>query len=119
MQTFSIQGNFGGKHAHRKNVKGTVDCLRQLEQGKMGSAPDGAPLRVGIDLIGHVSGDVNAGELKYGKVRFLSDLSAVDYYAAIARARFMIAAIGEDEYVGGGVHASAAQWVSSSDQEGI
>ena len=29
--TFVIQGNFGGKHSHRKNPLGTLNCLRAIE----------------------------------------------------------------------------------------
>ena len=29
--TFVIQGNFGGKHSHRKNLLGTLNCLRAIE----------------------------------------------------------------------------------------
>ena len=98
-QVFSIQGNFGGRHAHRKDVKGTVDCLRDLEMGReesINSNIEAGPLH--LDLIGHVNGHVDTGELKYGKIRFLSDLSSADYYKAISNTHFMIAAVGEPDY---------------------
>jgi hypothetical protein len=98
-QVFSIQGNFGGRHAHRKDVKGTVDCLRELEVDNEDSGSTTlAAGPVHLDLIGHVNGHVETGELKYGKIRFLSDLSSADYYKAIANTHFMIAAVGEPDY---------------------
>ena len=72
-RVFSIQGNFGGRHAHRKDIKGTVTCLRDLEsgshdQGMSGSVTTGP---VHLDLIGHVIGKVETGSLNHGEVRFL------------------------------------------------
>ena len=113
MQTFSIQGNFGGKHAHRKDVKGTVACLQRVENSyeeDVGTVAEGpmqinarpesgkTPLRVGLDLIGHLTEELSLPQLRYGDVRFLSDLQPVDYYRAINRTRFMIAAVGEEDY---------------------
>ena len=112
MQTFSIQGNFGGKHAHRKDVKGTVTCLQRVENSyeedsgvadgpmQINAKPEGGktPLRVGVDLIGHLTEELSLPQLRYGDVRFLSDLQPVDYYRAINRTRFLIAAVGEEEY---------------------
>jgi len=109
-QAFAIQGNFGGKHAHRKDVKGTVECLQRVEASyqedpEVAAAPlePGAsvdksktPLRVSLELIGHLNGELQLPTLRYGSVRFLSDLAPVDYYNAIARSQFMIAAVGED-----------------------
>jgi len=109
-QAFAIQGNFGGKHAHRKDVKGTVECLQRVENSYEEDAQVGAgplqpgtsrdknktPLRVSLELIGHLNGELPLPSLQYGSVRFLSDLAPVEYYNAIARAQFMIAAVGED-----------------------
>ena len=117
LQSFAIQGNFGGKHAHRKDVKGTVECLQRVENSyeednyiaAAGTAEmetkkhsvgveNGrkTPLRVSLELIGHLTGDLPLPSLQYGQVRFISDLAPVPYYKAIARSRFMIAAVGED-----------------------
>jgi hypothetical protein len=113
MQAFAIQGNFGGKHAHRKDVKGTVECLQRVEssyQEDKEVAPKAlvkkekaevavsnkTPLRVSLELIGHLNGELPLPGLQHGTVRFLSDLAPVDYYKAISRAQFMIAAVGED-----------------------
>jgi hypothetical protein len=93
---FSIQGNFGGRHAHRKDVKGTVECLRELEVAERGEEyrrPD-----IHLDLIGHVNGEVETGTLDRGSIRFRSDLNSADYYKAISNTHFMIAAIGESDY---------------------
>ncbi len=112
MQSFAIQGNFGGKHAHRKDVKGTVECLQRIESSyqedphianiplKAGEPMDTkkTPLRVSLELIGHLNGDLPLPPLQFGFIRFLSDLIPVDYYRTIARSRFMIAAVG-DEYL--------------------
>jgi hypothetical protein len=38
-----------------------------------------------IDLVGHLNGEVNIGQLRTGKVRFLSDLNSREYYEAISR----------------------------------
>ena len=115
VQTFSIQGNFGGKHTHRKDVKGTVNCLKRVESSYEEDTilPEGVlqrtdkpesgktPLRVNLDLIGHLMEKLALPDLLYGEVRFLSDLSPVDYYKAISRTKFMIAAVGEEDYYTG------------------
>jgi hypothetical protein len=100
---FAVQGNFGGKHAHRKNPKMIVECLRSLENGtqilptnsKYNLTRD-SPLN--IDFIGHLDGPLDIKKLEHGHVRFLSNLGHTDYYTAISRAKFMVAAVGEDAY---------------------
>jgi hypothetical protein len=100
---FAMQGNFGGKHAHRKNPKMIIECLRSIENGsqilptnsKYNLSRD-APLS--IDFIGHIDGALDVQKLEHGHVRFLSNLVHKDYYTAIARAKFMVAAVGEDAY---------------------
>ena len=90
-QIFSVQGNFGGRHAHRKDIKGTVSCLRNLEEQDS--------RRVNLDLIGHiVGGSLDAGSLHMGKISKRSDLSSTEYYRAIANTHFMIAAVAEEDY---------------------
>jgi hypothetical protein len=59
---------------------------------------DKPPVRISLDLIGHLDGKVDVGTLKTGEVRFLSDLRSREYYKAISMAHFMLAAIGEREY---------------------
>ena len=97
-QVFSIQGNFGGRHAHRKDIKGTVSCLRGLEEE---DSKFGGGKAVHLDLIGHVVGGRNSldtGTLKRGKVNIIADLSSTDYYSAIADTHFMIVAVAEKDY---------------------
>mgnify|MGYP001303711935 CR=1 FL=1 len=90
-QLFSVQGNFGGRHAHRKDVKGTVSCLRKLEEEDS--------RMVNLDLIGHVvGGKLDTGSLLKGKISMRSDLSSTDYYRAIANTHFMIVAVAEADY---------------------
>lgn len=161
---FVVQGNFGGKHSHRKDPVGTLNCLRRLEdklrlestekeknrerergrekiirnklnfrrrrimeensdfnnsikieknsdmkKTKISSEFDSndskpilgvnvgngsyfSPLEtslksISIDLVGHLNGKVEVGNLKTGKVRFLSDLGSKDYYEAISKVR--------------------------------
>jgi hypothetical protein len=85
-QLFSIQGNFGGRHAHRKNIRGTSDCLRnlQLGVGSNGSSLNNKafnnPSSIELHLIGHVQGDKNdldIGSLPKEKVIFHSDLNSI------------------------------------------
>jgi hypothetical protein len=100
---FAMQGNFGGKHAHRKNPKVIVDCLRSIENGTMilpnnKSYNNSVDIKLSIDIIGHLDGDLDIGKLEHGQVRFLNNLGHRDYFTAIARSKFMIAAIGEDAY---------------------
>ena len=99
-QVFSIQGNFGGRHAHRKDIKGTVECLRDLELGSEDQGMSGSMVTgpVHLDLIGHVIGHVETGELRHGKIRFLRDLTSSNYYKAIANTHFLIAAVAEPDY---------------------
>lgn len=100
---FAMQGNFGGKHAHRKNPKMIVECLRSLENGTQ-SLPNNSKYNLtrdsllNIDFIGHIDGALDIKKLEHGHVRFLSNLGHTDYYTAIARAKFMVAAVGEDAY---------------------
>jgi hypothetical protein len=159
-----VQGNFGGKHSHRKDPVGTLNCLRKLEDklklesidkqnelkkerqrgrlirnklnyrnrktmeensdfnnstkfekngdiknSKISSEfeiNDNKPIfrkingydnyfsplesslkSISIDLVGHLNGKVEVGNLKTGKVRFLSDLGSKDYYEAISKVR--------------------------------
>lgn len=161
---FVVQGNFGGKHSHRKDPVGTLNCLRKLEDklkvesldkqkelkkerrrekllrnklnyvrrktmeensdfnntvnleknndikdSKISSefdindykpilstyngnesyfSPIESSLKsISIDLVGHLNGKVEVGNLKTGKVRFLSDLGSKDYYEAISKVR--------------------------------
>lgn len=51
-----------------------------------------------IDLIGGVSGELKVGNLRHSRVTSRRDLSSPDFYKAIARARFMVAAIREHTY---------------------
>lgn len=178
---FVMQGNFGGKHAHRKDPKGTVQCLADIESDwakekrdhsghsrillstnindtynrnakKLRTKHDFAEIEearlwelhsesmtkanyssketepststpsniisslsptsspvpstrgsiphksLSIDLIGHLNGEVKVGKLSTGRVRFLSFLSSKEYYTAISRGKFMVAAVGEQEY---------------------
>eukprot|EP01034_Spumella_vulgaris_P021279 gene21279-27302_t len=62
------------------------------------SASTLSPQRLNIDLIGRKNGEVETGTLQHGRIRFLSDLASQDYYMAIARSRFMIAAIRDASY---------------------
>jgi hypothetical protein len=115
LKSFSIQGNFGGKHAHRKDVKGTIECLKRIENtyleddkiSEMTKSPHEeldkgkTPIRVNLELIGHLTEEMKLPTLAHGTVRFLSDLAAVDYYRAIARTQFMIGAVGEEDYYTG------------------
>jgi hypothetical protein len=50
---------------------------------------------ISIDLVGHLDGPIDVGKLKTGPVRFLTDLSSLEYYRSISKARFMVPAIGE------------------------
>ena len=86
---FSVQGNFGGRHAHRKNTDAVVNCVRRLED----LSPND---KYGVDFIG--SGNLNQHSLKQGVLRHLSDLSHKDFYRAIAATKFLVPAIGEDDY---------------------
>ena len=86
---FSVQGNFGGRHAHRKNTDAVINCVRLLED----QSPDE---RYGLDFIG--SGNLNQHSLKQGVLRHLSDLSHKDFYRAIAITKFLVPAIGEEDY---------------------
>lgn len=126
--TFTMQGNFGGKHAHRKDPAGIVDCLRQQEslllcekasttrrrlsngtiQNQSHQQSLGRLCRdsrgthtVGIDLVGHVTGneDLQLGTLSSGSVRVLSGLPHTEYYEAISRAKFVLLGIAEKDYL--------------------
>lgn len=92
---FGIQGNMGGKHAHRKDVDGAVTCLRAVEAG---GGVDGSAPSVGLDLVGHVSPPFEAGSLRKGKVRIFSDLPSPLYYRRIAKLSFMIPALLDRDY---------------------
>jgi len=134
--TFTMQGNFGGKHAHRKNPVGVLDCLRQQEslplcdmkkksstnerhrrlnetrteiyQQQQSLQNTGRLCRqmhgtqsVGIDLVGHVTGDedLQLGSLVTGSVRVLSGLPHTEYYESISRAKFVLLGIAEKDYL--------------------
>ena len=86
---FSVQGNFGGRHAHRKNTDAVINCVRRLED----LSPEE---KYGLDFIG--SGNLNQHSLKQGLLRHLSDLSHKDFYRAIAITKFLVPAIGEEDY---------------------
>ena len=87
--TFSVQGNFGGKHAHRKNTNSVLACIQKLERAN--------PLSTySIDFIG--SGELKLLPLQRGRVRHLQDLSHNEFYKAIAATQFLVPAIGEEEY---------------------
>ena len=86
---FSVQGNFGGRHAHRKNTEGVINCIRRLEE----LSPND---KFGLDFIG--SGNLKQHSLKQGVLRHLSDLSHKEFYRAIAITKFLVPAIGEDDY---------------------
>lgn len=79
---FAIQGNFGGSHAKKKDPRGVADCLRHIERNYSSD--------LSIDFIGHLSGQIEVGKLKNGKIRFLSGLDHPHFYAAIANAKFLV-----------------------------
>jgi hypothetical protein len=111
---FTIQGNFGGVHKHRKDPVGVLNCLREIEAGRhkceqtnqTSKNPGEGHLRVShsdhhalnIDLIGRVNDDMKLGTLKHGNIRVMSGLSSPDFFAAISQARFMITAIRDPGY---------------------
>lgn len=96
---FVIQGNFGGKHAYRKDPEGTVQCIKQHLEDAILRSNLKHDRRVVLDLIGHLNGEVKLSAFKKaGSIRFLNDLSSQEYYRAIARGRFMLASIADREY---------------------
>lgn len=118
--TFTIQGNFGGKHAHRKDIEGTLNCMRQIESSNQSAiitsvsniiktfernSTNGLYLRgftnkdsLSIDLVGRVYGTLDPPKLQYGRVRVLNDLNSVDFLKAIASARFLVTALTDTSY---------------------
>ena len=89
---FGIQGNLGGKHAHRKNVEATVSCLRGIQEHLAPSSH----LRLAQDLIGHISLPFVTGSLAKGSaIHFYNDLSSADYYNQISQLTFMVPAVAD------------------------
>jgi len=89
---FGIQGNLGGKHAHRKNVEATVSCLRGIQERL---APTSRH-KLGLDLIGHISLPFVTGSLAKGSaIHFYNDLSSADYYEQISQLTFMVPAVAD------------------------
>lgn len=88
--TFVMQGNFGGSHADKKDPRGVVDCLRQIEKN---SSSD-----LSIDFVGNLHEQIVVGKLKNGNIRFLSGLDQVHFYAAIADAKFLVLGSVSEKY---------------------
>ena len=103
---FSIQGNFGGRHAKRKNPSRVIDCLSALES--TGTLKNGSLIcpicglssnRMDLDLIGHQTAYTEYKELRHGKVRKLSNLQPIDFYAAVSNSMFLIPALNNADYI--------------------
>ena len=105
----SIQGNFGGRHAKRKNPSRVIDCLSTVESSfKLGNNAINSSLcpicglcgnRMDLDLIGHQTAYTEYKELRYGKVRKLSNLQPRDFYMAISKSLFLIPALNNPDYI--------------------
>lgn len=90
--TFAVQGNFGGiKHGFRRNPGAVVACIARLE-GVLDR-----PL--GVVFIGR--GEIAGLQLSRGDVRHLANLSSLQFYQAIAGARFLVPAIATEVYFRG------------------
>lgn len=90
---FVMQGNFGGKkHLHKKDPEGVVACLQSIENEKDFNS------YVSIDFVGKLRSKFSMGDLKTGKIRFLSDLDSIEYYNSISKAKFMLAGTKDNDY---------------------
>lgn len=105
----SIQGNFGGRHSKRKNPSRVIDCLSSMESYfKIGNNAINSSLcpicelcgnRMDLDLIGRQTAYTEYKELRYGKVRKLSNLQPRDFYMAISTSLFLIPALNNADYI--------------------
>jgi hypothetical protein len=95
--TKSLDSSSGNTKAHTAST--TKQGTTSSASTKSHSNGHSGGVSISIDLVGHLNGEVQVGTLKTGEVRFLSDLRSRDYYEALSRARFMLAAIGEKEYL--------------------
>jgi len=105
----SIQGNFGGRHSKRKNPSRVIDCLSSMESSfKLGNYASNSSLcpicklcgnRMDLDLIGRQTTYTEYKELRYGKVRKLSNLQPRDFYMAISTSLFLIPALNNPDYI--------------------
>lgn len=93
--TFVVQGNFGGRHASRKNVTGLIRCLNVLENKTLDVDRSS---NLTLDLVGHVAGNLDLPKLTKGKVRTVSDLPHREFYQALSRGKFMLLGLGEKDY---------------------
>lgn len=106
---FGIQGNFGGKHKHRKDPRGVADCLRGIERG----LPPGQlyndsfnnqpptnvnSIKVSLDVIGNILEPLHLGSFETGEIRYLDKLSSADFYTAISRVKFLLVGVAERAY---------------------
>lgn len=105
----SIQGNFGGRHAKRKNPNRVIDCLSSMESSfKLENNAINSSLcpicglcrnRMDLDLIGKQTAHTEYRELRYGKVRKLSNLQPRDFYMAVSNSLFLIPALNNADYI--------------------
>lgn len=119
--TFSIQGNFGGRHKHRKNINGSVNCLNEfggelknpnftyvenlvhsntnLRGFDRSEHLDGTVPGLQLDLVGHADGPLEqASQAVHFAVRSFSDLSSPDFYARLTKSKFLLTALGNNAY---------------------
>jgi hypothetical protein len=105
--SFAVQGNFGGAHAKRRDLDGTISCLAELSKPSSAVAQNTTHLRaaasaaVRLDLIGHVNGKLHLPSkqaLHRLQLHRQEDLSAQKIYGAIARTQYLVTSLGSDAY---------------------